>query len=258
MTFTPDSLKSLLLTLQTADIELVVVGGQAINLWAMQYAQPDPSWTALQPYSSIDLDFYGGRIEAAQCSEILQGKVTLAKNFDPSPNAGVVLVNWQGQPLRIDILASVYGLADAEVANTALTFRGTAELEGLVLKVLHPLLCLEGKLKCLQNLDQSGRQDQKHCQLAVLILRAFLLEQLWNQPARTVLNFIERIADNAWTDAGLQAWYQQEIAIETAIPINAIAQLDQAPWPKFCQIRWPQIHQRLQDRRDRYKRLMER
>ena len=255
---TPDRLKHLLQALHQAQIELILVGGQAINLWAMQYKQPNPLWEALLPYASVDLDFYGGRIEAVQCSQVLGGQVTLAQNFDPSPNAGVVIVNWQGSPLRIDILASVYGLADAEIASTALDFVGTGPLAPLTLKVLHPLLCLESKLRCLQGLDQATRQDEKHVRLAVLILESFLAEQLVQSPARPLLNLLERLADNSWTDAGLNAWYRYGIKVETAMPLAQIQTLDHPQWQSFYTMRWPQIDQRLSTRRSQYQQLMNR
>ncbi|MBE9010962.1 hypothetical protein IQ250_12160 [Pseudanabaenaceae cyanobacterium LEGE 13415] len=255
---TPDALKTVLQQLQQAEIDLVIVGGQAINLWAMQYYQPRPEWDELQPFASVDLDLFGGRLEAIQCSEVLSGRLTLAKNFDPSPNASVVIINWQDRPFRIDILSSVYGLNDTEIVSTALPFLGTDSLSGVQLRVLHPLLCLESKLKCLRGLDQTARQDEKHVRLAILILRAFLTSQLASQSVRSLLNCIERIAENIWTDAGLNAWYQYGIEVEAAIPIDAI-QRQQAPqWEAFMSIRWEQIQNRAAIKRSQYEQLMRR
>ncbi|MGG6268178.1 hypothetical protein ACQ4M3_33245 [Leptolyngbya sp. AN03gr2] len=255
---TPDALKTVLQQLQQAEINLVIVGGQAINLWAMQYYQPTSEWDELQPFASMDLDLFGGRLEAVQCSEVLSGTLTLAKNFDPSPNAGVVMLNWQDRPFRINVLSSVYGLNDTEIVNTALPFLGTDALSGVQLKVLHPLLCLESKLKCLRGLDQTARQDEKHVRLAVLILRAFLTSQLASQPTRSLLNAIERIADNIWTDAGLNAWYQYGIEIESAIPIEEIQPQQTPQWQAFTSIRWAQITDRATTKRSQYEQLMRR
>jgi hypothetical protein len=256
--FTPNDLKALLQTLHQAQVELILVGGQAINLWAMQYHQPSTEWEQLLPYASVDLDFYGSRIEAVQCGEILQGQLTLARDFDTSPNSGVVMVDWHGYPLRIDILGSVYGLADAEISSTALRFVGAGTLADLELKVLHPLLCLEGKLKCLRGLPQDTRQDAKHLQLAVLSLQAFLTQQLETQSPRSLLTLIERIVDNTWTDAGLNAWYRYGIEVEKSIPIENIQRLNEPQWESFRTIRWIQIGERLRTRRSQYQRLMQR
>jgi hypothetical protein len=253
----PEALSQLLQRLQAAGVDLIVVGGQAINLWALQYYQPLPEWDELQPYTSVDLDFYGGRLEAAQCAAALAGQLTLARDFDPSPNAGVVQVNWGDRPFRIDILASVYGLADAEIANTALPFVGTAALEGIRLNVLHPLLCLEGKLKCLRGLDQTTRQDEKHVRLSLLIMHEFLLAQLMTQPPRSLLNLIERMIDNFGTDAGLHAWYRYGISLEAAIPITALQTKPDAQFHSFLERRWPQVIEQISLKRSRYQALMQ-
>ncbi len=256
MKLTPETLRNLLI--QLCEVDLIVVGGQAINLWALQYYQPTLEWQSLQPYSSEDLDFYGGRLEAVQCAEVLQGRLTLAKDFDPTPNMGLILLDWQESRLRIDILASVYGLADAEIKNTALTFTGTESLQGVVLQVLHPMLCLETKLKCLRSLDQTNRQDEKHLRLAILILRSFFTSQLLTQPPRSLLNFIERVFDNVLTDAGLNAWYRYGIAIEAAIPLEQIQLLDVPQWQAFLSIRWEQLLAQCGEKRSRYEQLMHR
>lgn len=95
----------------------------------------------LLPFSSEDLDFYGGRIEVLNCKDALQGEARLNRDSDPSPNSGLVLVKPQDMDLRIDFLASVYGLNDAEIDSTAITFFGQNQLAGINIKVLHPVLC---------------------------------------------------------------------------------------------------------------------
>jgi hypothetical protein len=139
---TPIDLYDVFVTLQAVGLNTIVVGGQAVNLWAYQYQSQCPNLQKFLPFASEDLDFYGGKVEAIACKDALQGRVTLNKDFDPSPNSGVVIVNRQDSVLRIDFLATVYGLNDAEISGTALTFLGKSDLAGLNLKVLHPVLCL--------------------------------------------------------------------------------------------------------------------
>jgi hypothetical protein len=257
MKLTPDAIAVLLKQIQQIE-GLVVVGGQAINLWALQSYQPTPEWAELQPFSSVDLDFFGGRLEAVQCADALSGQLTLAKDFDPSPNSGVVMVDVQGHPFRIDILSSVYGLADEEIRKTAMKFIGAGELAGVELNVLHPLLCLEGKLKCLQSLDQRGRQDEKHVRLSLLILKSLILTQLPVQPPRSLLKIVERIMNSALTDAGLNAWYRYEIMLESAIPLEQIQLMEIPQWQAFLSIRWQQLLVRCDEKRQKYETLMNR
>lgn len=140
---TPEDLREIFVKLQTAELDAVVVGGQAVNLWASKYYERSPKLKELLPFASEDLDFYGGKVEVMTCKDVLQGRAKLNRDFDPSPNSGIVMVSRQDRELRIDFLASVYGLNDAEITGTALTFSGQDKLAGINIKVLHPILCLE-------------------------------------------------------------------------------------------------------------------
>jgi hypothetical protein len=250
---TPENLYEILARLQAAGLEAIVVGGQAVNLWAYQYSQRTSQLQQYLPFASEDLDFYGGRVEAVLCSQALGGEIFLNRDFDPSPNAGVVLVNYQDRKLRIDFLASVYGLNDAEIAGTALTFAGKDKLAGLQLKILHPVLCLEGKLRCLRGLPQQGRQDLKHVQILIWCVREFLYDLAVTLPERIGLKLVERILASALTEDGLSAWYRHDICIESAIPLETLRQLNQEKWQKFCLIRLPQVLEQIDAKRNRYR-----
>jgi hypothetical protein len=255
---TPETLREIFLALQSAGLEAVVVGGQAINLWAYQYYERLPELQAFLPFASEDLDFYGGKVEAIICSETLQGKVVLNKDFDPSPNAGVVIVNRFSRNLRIDFLASVYGLNDAEINETAITFIGQENLAGVQLKVLHPVLCLEGKLRSLRRLPQQGRQDLKHVQMSLIFLREFLKDLIINNDPRLGLNLVERVLDSALREDGLSVWYRHNLCIESAIPLDIMQDLNNDKWQKFCLIRLPQLREQIRIKREHYRTILER
>ena len=50
--------------LQAAGWDAVLVGGQAVNVWACRYEQDSPAWHELRPYTSRDLDYHGGLADA--------------------------------------------------------------------------------------------------------------------------------------------------------------------------------------------------
>jgi hypothetical protein len=52
------------------------------------------------PFSSEDLDFYGGKIEAIACQRILGGTINLNQDFGPSPDAGLSV--WYRYGLEIE------------------------------------------------------------------------------------------------------------------------------------------------------------
>jgi hypothetical protein len=90
--FTPENLISLFQAIDLEELDLILVGGQAINIWASYYTDRVPALTEYLPFASADLDFYGRKIEAIACQKILGGTINLNRDFDPSPNTGVLIV----------------------------------------------------------------------------------------------------------------------------------------------------------------------
>jgi hypothetical protein len=72
---TPKNLREILLQLQPEQLDVVLVGGQAINFWAELYYPKIESLSQYLPFASEDLDFLGGRLEVLSCQKILGGEV---------------------------------------------------------------------------------------------------------------------------------------------------------------------------------------
>lgn len=258
MTLTPEDLRELLIQLQTASPDIVLVGGQAVNLWATHYADATERWQSLRPYASRDIDFFGSRLEVLNCASQLGGEARVNRDFDSSPNTGIVTVLHRGQRLQIDFLATVFGLSDDDIVSTAVDFKGKGELAGVELKVLNPVLCLEGKIKSLQNLPQAGRQDAKHSLLSVLSSREYLSELCQDMEPRVGLKAVERILRLGGTESSLNAWYKIGLRAELALPVEQLRSYQDPIWQKFIQIRLPQAMEALQTRRERYRQISER
>jgi hypothetical protein len=191
--FAVEELASVFHRLQAAGWDAVLVGGQAVNVWAWRYQQDSPAWRELRPYTSRDLDYHGGLAEARLAMQVLGARGRLNTGADPGPNAGVLTVSLpDGRELLVEILTGVFGVGVAELERTAVTWSGAGVLSELTLRVIHPLLLLEGKTAALQGLPQADRQDAKHLRILVLIVRQWLREQLADP--RTVFRALERLA----------------------------------------------------------------
>ena len=170
-----------------------------------------------------------------------------------------MLVNHETRKLRIHFLASVYGLNDAEITETAILFTGKENLAGINLKVLHPVLCLEGKLSCLRGLPQQNRQDLKHAKILILCLKQFLGDLIEQSSPRRGLKLIERILANGTREDGLNAWYNYGIAMESAIPLDIVKKTTDEKCHNFTQItqiRLPQVLEQIKIKRDKYQKIM--
>ena len=111
-----------------------------------------------------------------------------------------------------------------------------------------------GKTAALAQLPQGGRQDGKHLKLSILIVHAFLLERLGE--VCPILNTIERIFDLAKEELGLRVWHRNGIAVEKALPLEAIAAQPDERFHKFLAMRLPQLVAQLADSRERYEKSL--
>jgi len=226
----------------------VLVGGHAVNFWALLYGHPTQEWSDLLPYTSEDVDFLGGRPEALLCKKLFGGVSNLNDGTDPSPQAGVILAPLNGTTIRFDIITSIIGVDTQEVGKKAISRPG--ENPNSSLRVLHPIHCLFGKTAGLAQIPQGGRQDLKHLKLSILIVHAFLTERL--REVRPLLNNIENIFGLARNELGLRVWHRHGVAIEKALPLEAIAAGSDERLRKFAEMRLPQLVAQLADTRHRY------
>ena len=244
-----------------ANVEFVVVGGQAINLWSQHYRLdgnlPEAAWQELEPFTSRDLDCLGGSVDAAEAARALSAEVTFYDPFSRAwtPNSGTLTVPVGERELTIHFLHSVHGANRDEVRRTARAI----PLDGKELRVMHPLVCFESKVDCLLGLDQHGRQDLKHVKLGCLITRAFLHSRI-DGAARDVLDAVERVMRLGTSEAGLRVWLQFEVECESALPISAIEAAASAneKLANFLRLRWPQLRLKLDQRRAHYREIFSR
>lgn len=251
---TPEEIKEILTQIKPQS-DLILVGGHAINLWASAYQNKIPELREFLPFSSEDLDFVGGKVEAVELQKILGGKLKLNKNFAPSPNTGVLITGGEKQSLRIDFLGSVYGLGDDEIVNSAINFKGKDKLAGVNLKVLNPVLCLEGKLKSYTGLPQVGRQDKKHLKISILVVRQYIKDVCLDNDPRDGLKLIEKMIRTARSDAGLKVWLNDDIDITATIPLDTIDTLTDEKWHRFKELRLSQALKSITEKRDKYQKI---
>src|SRR6185437_6052819 len=70
----------------------IIVGGQAINIWAEHYAGRDTALDALGPLTSKDIDFYRNNKAARRLAEELNGELHVPTLEDTHRKFGIDLV----------------------------------------------------------------------------------------------------------------------------------------------------------------------
>ncbi|MGO8931729.1 MAG: hypothetical protein ACLQU3_33150 [Limisphaerales bacterium] len=202
-----------------AQTSAVIIGGQAVNLWAEHYQKDSSPWNELRPYTSFDLDVLGNRTDVLKCSQSLNATPFFPGPDESTANSGKIITQVGNSDFEIDFLHSPNGLAPAEITELAraITF------ESITLRVLHPIHCVESKTVNLATLPQHAgeRQDLKHLRLSIAILREYLTElTLQRSHDNLLLRWAQRIRTDANHELGLQATMKYSINFQDAIPAD--------------------------------------
>lgn len=218
---------------KTLSDRTVLIGGQAVAFWA-KYFGLLPRIPAL----TRDIDYLGTKAAARSVSDRLEipHKLTVATLDDATPSTAVLLVPMDGypEPIIIDYLASITGVAANKVQQSAVT----VELDKERLRVLHPLQLLQTKIWNLYALPEKRTDEgREQARLAIEIAGAYLNEIAMGQ--RPLLDAIETIARFAATNPSQYARKNFELECLDAIPSRAF-EGGVLP-PEFHDKRWPQI-----------------
>jgi hypothetical protein len=234
--------------------EFVLVGGQAVNFWASFYQGRVPALAREAPFTSKDIDFCGDQRSVRVCAERLGGTPRVATFDDATPNSGtVVFVDAAGVTRTLDVVSAPFGLDSAEVHGTAVPVELPDEAgasTGVRFYVMHPVLCVEGRVHNVAGLPGAydTEQGRKQLRASILFAREFLLDILDGRidaedPARTVLKLNERVFRFCMRDHHAKELYRAK----GVDPADAI--IDDARLPTaFRDKRLPQIKEQLSAR----------
>jgi hypothetical protein len=151
---------------------LLLVGGQAVNLWALYYRDRTK---ALAPFVSRDADVLGDRETLEVLGKIAGAEPQFFPLRPPSNEVGVVIAkDANGLPLLIEVLRYVNGVTNEELREPAYTLAvGEHQVR---MKVPGPIALLRAKIANVADLKQSGRQDARHVHILVRLMPAYLAD----------------------------------------------------------------------------------
>jgi len=142
----------------------VVVGGQAVNLWAISYLEPDAEGITTR-FGSGDLDVLA---EPALLERLrhLPGwgyRQNDLRNFLDSRVAFMSSVSSDNRRLLVEILHGVHGLDRSDLGAVEVV-----SYDGTEYRLLDPIVMLKAKAANVRDINQDGpppRQDRAHLQL---------------------------------------------------------------------------------------------
>ena len=163
---TPDDFSQYLATKEP----LLLVGGQAVNLWALYYHKVTID---LAPFVSRDIDILGRRETLKEIAQLAGLKPNYFKLKPPSNEVGYIMPNdTDDTPMLIEVLRWVNGATMEDLEANAVTFK--IGEQDIAVRVPAPIVLLQAKLSNVATINQDGRQDRKHVQILHRVIPEYL------------------------------------------------------------------------------------
>jgi len=152
----------------------LLVGGQAVNLWAKAMLHQVPALEQFQPFLSKDCDVYGNVEFLMRHANTKPWQVTLSKKGQASPTVGFLQAERaDGKRLLVEVLYAVKGLTPEDLSKVS-----RVEFDGKSYSVLNPVTLLKAKLanytELPQNTPGQERDDLKHIKILVPCIANFI------------------------------------------------------------------------------------
>ncbi len=220
--------------------DAILVGGQALNAWAVHYRLKKVTAAV-----SADIDFIGNKADAIAAGLAWHGQTRVAGLDDHTPNAATVVIQIEGESHTIDFLTSVLGIESEKLDKWAVKI----DVGEHSFRVMHPLHVLVSALEntygetlCRRD-GAGGEYYRDRVAVASKVAAAMVMELLNSGKTRAALNAAEFIAALATCTAGVAAWRRDKLDLLASIPKHAA-------WPEeFTKTKLPQIREQVEKRR---------
>ncbi len=243
------------------DNDAILIGGQALNIWAEYYAQQDSSLNTYSPFFSHDIDFLGDQDSAAAMHKIWKGEIRVPDMDTHTPMSANLKFNLEdGRPINVDFLEVMIGVDNYHIRKDAQKARNPNTQKSVL--VLHPAHCLASRIYNTYGIlnRRSGQTDGRSTErtrLAVRVLNHALSDLFRSQDReshRQAYRFIEYTASLAVEDPAKRACLLDNIDVLEAIPTDPELGMTE----DFLNARYPRIRSFVARKREIYTRNYER
>jgi hypothetical protein len=234
------------------DRAIVLVGGQAVAFWTRFLGEHSSEVAALAPIASKDIDFEGNTRAVRRAAELLQARMRIASMDDHTPNTGLVLfVDADGIEREIDFIDQPLGLRAHDIRDTAvrLLFPTNEPGHEVSVWVMHPERCMESRIYNAQVLGKTDALAMRQLKASILCAREwsrYLLDDNSSpERVRAVLRINERVFRKCMRNIHFRT-AEIDLSVE---PFQAVLAEHDALPTRFHDTRYPQMRQRIEDRR---------
>ena len=164
-----------LLSSASTDGEMpLLIGGQAVNLWALLLMEMEPAIRQFEPFTSVDCDVIASGDWLLQVAQKHGLPHRMFRAGQSSPEVGWIRMPAGDAEIELQVLRDALGLMPGEAKATAFQ----VDFEGQAILVLSPVALLKAKIANLHDLDQKDRYDLQHVQILLHCVRAAIKQHL--------------------------------------------------------------------------------
>lgn len=226
---------------------LIVVGGQALSLWAREYLLDEMTGEEIQFATSDDLDFIGRKEAVDFCENRMELSFRRATLEDHTPNLAIAEIAWDGdKKIFIDILESIAGVATKDIYRTL----ESVVIDDVRIAIIDPVSCLQSRLYNLYApWCRDGQREAIRTNLAIRASKCYLQEILAEDGYAGIRPLLKRLYRVAISKLGRDAFYDYGIDILQALPQDKMLMPE-----AFFTTELPRLSNELDDRRARKER----
>lgn len=234
--------------------QVILVGGQAVNVWVEHYRAQErlPELSTAGAFTSKDVDFCAARdVVRSFAARLPKGRAKFPSLDDATPNVGIVIFADDGGYERtIDFLSAPFGMDAAAVQRRSVRYDlydAEGRSTGHGYRLMHPVDCMESRVHNVVGLAHAydTPHGRKQLRASVFCAREALKDILDTpttetfNPVRTVLDLNERIFQFCLHDRN------GRVVVRTGIdPLDAVL-IDPRLGARFTDTRVPQVRARL-------------
>ncbi len=233
---------------------LILVGGQAIEIWARFLDVPSPIGNG-SPLTE-DTDWLGGKRDAQWLCERLGPKddveLNFADDFGSSPNSAQAYLRRAGRILMMDFLRSIVGPDTEMIRKLAVE----VQVRDAKILVMHPLLCLESRFANLEVIPAKRKGNgPMQAEWTIKITQAFLRRMVAeNLDKDELAKACRRIAELAEHTYGKYCLLHFGLDALSAIPEDVVSHIG----GRFETEEWPRSKERIKKKQARLKEIASR
>ncbi len=210
--------------------EIVIIGGQALSIWAYHYLFDEITGEEEAFLTSNDLDFIGRRPNIERCAEAWNTDYQIPDAFNPTPNSGLIcidhdldknpLLDEHGEKaeLIVDFLEHVHGVPDNELAKGVDIVCIDDKFHP---RILTPALCLKSRIRNLYSLAYTQEQiprERVRAQLAARVTQKYIIDLLESNEQRRALGWANNVLKLCASPCGVQMSVKHGLEPLEAIP----------------------------------------